>query len=106
MHIQSWLRDWLGITRIEEKLLALEHRMSGIEDQVSSTLSHFGKYRDRTNEELLLMQTQLQALLDSIKNIIETAENQQYQIRAIKLRGRLLNNLTRIDKQLSLVSVN
>ena len=70
MHIQNWLRDWLGITEIEEKLVILEHRISSIEDQVSLTLSHFGKYNKRTNEELLLMRSQIQTLLDSIKNII------------------------------------
>ena len=76
MHIQSWLRDWLGITRIEEKLGALEHRMSAIEHQVSSTLSHFGNHKNRTNKELLLTQSQLQTMLDVIKNIIESVENQ------------------------------
>lgn len=89
MPIQGWLRDWLGITGIEEKLVALEHRMSSIEDQVSSTFSHFGKYKNRTNEELLLMQSQLQTLLDSIRNIIGSIENQQYQIRAIKFARAL-----------------
>src|SRR5215472_5707149 len=100
MNIQDWLRDWLGITDLEKRLVGLELRMSCIEEQVSFTLKHFGNYKNRTDRELLLMQSQLQTLLDSINNIIASVNNQQHQIRAQKLGTRLLNNLTRINKQL------
>jgi hypothetical protein len=42
LNMQTWLRDWLGITKIEEKLVDLELRMSRFEEQVSFTLKHFG----------------------------------------------------------------
>jgi hypothetical protein len=98
MPVQDWLRNWLGVIDIENKLVSLEQRISAIEEQVSCTLKHFGNYKNRTKEELVLMRSQLQTLLDSIKNIIESVDNQQHQIRALKLRARLLNNLNRINK--------
>lgn len=106
LNMQTWLRDWLGITKIEEKLVDLELRMSTIEEQVSFTLKHFGGYRNRTDEELLLMRSLLETLLDSIRNIIDSVNNQQHQIRALKLRARLLNNLTRINKRFSTIIEN
>ena len=57
--VQSWLRDWLGIKQIEDKLTDLEHRIYAIEETVSLTLNHFGNYKTRTSEELLLMRSKL-----------------------------------------------
>jgi len=99
--IQGWLRNWLGIKDIEGKLVDLEHRISSIEETISLTLKHFGNYKNRTDRELLLMRSQLQTLLSSITNIIESVRNQGQQLRAIKLRSRLTNNLNRINKQLA-----
>ena len=97
MDIQGWLKQWLGIKDIEAKLIDLDWRMSAVEDQVFSTLKHFGKYKHRTSEELLLMRSQIQTMLESVENVLDSIENHQGQIRALRLRARLRNNLNRIN---------
>jgi len=97
MELRSWLQQWLGIRDLHQKVAELDKRIGSIETNVASTLQHFGNYRGRTGEELALMRSQLQTMLEAVSNVIEVLENQAEKQKAVRLRARLRNNLTRVS---------
>lgn len=99
----NWLGEMLGINAVRERLAELENQVEGLEDRVTSlersttlTLEDFGDYKNRTNEELKLMESQISRLLDHINDILSTLDNTEGIARAKRLRSRLRNNHTRI----------
>ncbi|MGH6852043.1 MAG: hypothetical protein ACREDJ_02370 [Methylocella sp.] len=111
MDLKNWLCQWLGIHDLREQITQLDGRMGQIETHVTSTLQHFGGYRNRTDEELTLMRSQLETMLATISNVIEAAENQADIRRAARLKKRLKYKLTKvynamIAKQLPISSKN
>jgi molecular chaperone GrpE (heat shock protein) len=99
----NWLGEMLGINDVRKRLVELEDRVDGLEDRVTSlersttlTLEDFGNYKNRTNEELKLMESQISRLLDVINDVLSTLDNQEGITRAKNLQRRLKNNHTRI----------
>jgi len=87
---------------LEDKVDQIDIRLSSVEQNVATTLELFGDYKNRTAEELSLMSGQIGALLRSVESLVATAENKSGTERAKSLRRRLLNNQTRVNKQLNL----
>lgn len=101
----NWLGEMLGINDVRKRIVELETRVDSLEDKVTSlerstalTLETFGNYRNRTNEELELMELQVSKLLEVINNVLSTLDNQEGVLRARNLQRRLRNNHTRIRK--------
>lgn len=96
MELRSWLQQWLGIGDLHQQVADLDRRIGSIETHVASTLQHFGKYRGRTDDELVLMRSQLETMLETVSNVIEAVESQADKQRAARLKARLKYNLTKI----------
>lgn len=88
------------LTDLEGRVDQIEIRLDAVEQHVVSTLDQFGDYKNRTVEELVLMKGQIGGLVRSVESLILSAENIAAVDRAKSLRRRLLNNQTRIDKNL------
>lgn len=101
MELRSWLQQWLGIGDLHQRVADLDRRIGSIEMHVASTLQHFGNYRGRTDAELVLMRSQLETMLEAVSNVIDAVENQADKQRAINLKRRLRNNLTRVNSAYS-----
>lgn len=86
---------------LEDKVDQMDIRLISVEQSVSVTLDLFGGYKNRTVEELSLMSTQIGALIRSVESLVIASENKAAVERAKGLRRRLLNNQTRVDKQLN-----
>lgn len=85
---------------IENRINALDSRVDTLEKHISSSLDNFGDYKNRNEQELLLMKGQIESMINSIESLISAAEYQQSNERAKSLLRRLRNNQTRIAKQL------
>jgi uncharacterized protein YicC (UPF0701 family) len=96
MELRSWLQKWLGIGDLHQQVAELDRRIGSIETHVASTLQHFGKYRGRTNEELALMRSQLEKMLETVSNVIAAVESQADKQRAARLKAKLKYNLTKV----------
>lgn len=99
----NWLGEMLGINDVRKRLVELEDRVDSLEDRVTSierstklTLEDFGNYKNRANEELKLMESQISRLLDVINDVLSTLDNQEGITRAKRLQSRLRNNYTSI----------
>lgn len=88
------------LRELEGRVDQIEVRLDAVEQHVVSTLDQFGDYKNRTVEELVLMKGQIGGLVGSVESLILSAENAAAVERAKSLRRRLLNNQTRIDKNL------
>lgn len=97
MDLRGWLQQWLGINDLHQQVAELDRRIAQIDTDVTSILQHFGNYRNRTDGELTLMRDQLETMLETVSNVIESVENQADRQRAIGLRRRLKNNLGRVN---------
>jgi hypothetical protein len=96
MELRSWLQKWLGIGDLHQQVAVLDRRMGWIETHVDSTLQHFGKYRGRTDEELALMRSQLETMLETVSNVIAAVESQADKQRAGRLKAKLKYKLTKV----------
>jgi uncharacterized coiled-coil protein SlyX len=95
MELRSWLQKWLGIGDLHQQVAELDKRIDSFENHVAhvaSTLQHFGKYSSRTDEELTLMRSQLETMLDTVSNVIADIQ------KAARLKKRLRYNLTKLNK--------
>lgn len=92
----NWLGEMLGLNDIRQRLDELEDRVSSLEDSTSFVLKDFGNYKNRTDSELKLMESQISRLLDQINDVLSTLDNAEGIERAKALRKRLRNNQTRI----------
>lgn len=97
MDVRGWLQQWLGIYDLHEQVAELDRRIGQIELHITTMLQHFGRYQERTDQELALMRSQLETMLETVSNVIESVENQADIQRATRLRSRLKNNLTRLN---------
>lgn len=88
------------LSALEGKVDQIEVRLAIVEQHVAATLDQFGGYKNRTAEELSLMNGQISNLISSVESLILTAENSVALERAKNLRRRLQNNKTRIEKNL------
>ncbi|HEK0718892.1 hypothetical protein [Stutzerimonas degradans] len=88
------------LRELEGRVDRIEVRLDAVEQHVVSTLDQFGDYKNRTVEELVLMKGQIDGLVQSVESLILSAENTAAMERAKSLRRRLLNNQTRIEKNL------
>jgi molecular chaperone GrpE (heat shock protein) len=96
MDVFNWLGDKLGINELRKRLDNLEARVTSLEHSTGLILDGFGNYKNRTSEELKLMESQISKLLDQIDNVLSTLDNKEGIERARNLRRRLTNNKTRI----------
>ncbi|WP_429157573.1 hypothetical protein [Aeromonas veronii] len=87
-------------SQIERRLNVLDERVNALENHVSSSLDHFGDYKNRNEQELILMKGQIESMINSIESLVSAAEYQQSNERAKALLRRLRNNHTRVTKQL------
>lgn len=108
MDLFNWLGQKLGINQILERLGQLEKRvdeveirLNALEGEVQRGLKHHGDYKNRSDKELQLMKSQIQTLLDTVNNVLDTLEYKEGAERAKRLRSRLKNNLTRINKNIN-----
>lgn len=79
------------IEQLEAKVASLEHALGLIDTTVSS----FGDYKNRTIEELKLIEDQLDAMIDTLDLLINDQANQADRERAKALKARLKQNKTR-----------
>ena len=96
MDVFNWLGDKLGINELRKRLDKLDDRVTSLEHSTGLILDGFGNYKNRTTEELKLMESQISKLLDQIDNVLSTLDNKEGIERARNLRRRLANNQTRI----------
>ena len=96
MDVFNWLGDKLGINELRKRLDNLEDRVTSLEHSTKLILDGFGDYKNRTSEELKLMESQISKLLDQIDNVLSTLDNKEGIERAKGMRRRLANNKTRI----------
>lgn len=101
MDLLNWLQNWLGITDLQKRVDILDERMASIEALVETTLDNFGNYKSRTTEELKLMKKVIDNILHTLDNTIESLEYDTDLDRAKRLRRRLRNNQTRINKAIA-----
>ena len=87
----------LGLSEIKQRITALEHRVDSLEGEVSRVLKHFSNFKNRTLEELQLMEGQVNDLLESVDALIKHANHKESIERAKRLRRRLRNHRTRIE---------
>lgn len=111
LELFNWLGEKLGISEIKERLNNLENRVSVVETKITALegevgrgLENFGNYKNRTKEELDLMRRNIETILDTVNNVIDTLESEEAKNRAIALRKRLKNNQTRINNYLKNVA--
>lgn len=88
------------LSTLEGRVDQIEVKLATVEQHVGSTLDQFGGYKNRTAEELSLMSGQISGLISSVESLILNAENGAAVERAKNLRRRLLNNKTRVEKNL------
>lgn len=92
----NWLGEMLGINDIRKRLDDLEGRVTSLERSTLLILEDFGDYKNRTYEELKLMESQISRLLDQINDVLSTLDNTDGITRAKSLQRKLKNNYTRI----------
>jgi archaellum component FlaC len=92
----NWLGEMLGIPDIRKRLDELESRVTSLERSTVLILEDFGDYKNRTHEELKLMESQISRLLDQINDVLSTLDSTEGITRARSLQRRLRNNHTRI----------
>jgi predicted nucleic acid-binding Zn-ribbon protein len=97
----GWVRNKLGVTELQERMNEIEDRVSSLESHMERTLSNFGSYSKRTEQELKLMNRQINEMLETLEAIITTQENNFDIEKAIRLRRRLRNHKTRVTNALS-----
>jgi hypothetical protein len=97
----GWISKTLGIDELRRRLDDLEGRMDTLESEVERGMRHFHGYKDRSKKELVLMKNQITDLLQSVEALINHQENKESLDRALNMRKRLRNNLSRIEKNLS-----
>ena len=93
------------LTELENRVESLDHRLTVVEEQVRSTLDHFGDYKNRTERELKLMRVQIDDLLATAEALVQRAEDREHQMRAQRLVRRLKNNRTRIQKAVERLAI-
>jgi light-regulated signal transduction histidine kinase (bacteriophytochrome) len=94
--LKDWIRRWLGIPKIEARVDQLEGMMGEIDRLVSKSLDSYGQYSSRSTEELRLMKTDIDNLIDTMENMMKAIEDEAHIKRAKDLLRRLRNNRTRI----------
>ena len=92
MTLRELIREWLGITDIEETVVNMEERLNSIEDQ----LSHYGNYQYQTKEVLEFMRNNITDLIRKMEKI-ESRVDQHDIDKAKALLRRLRYNNTRIE---------
>ncbi|CAM4206068.1 hypothetical protein [Vibrio neonatus] len=99
----GWIKSRLGITDLEQRVDNLDSKIGNLESQVQVGLKHFGKYKSRTKEELVLIREQINDLIaisNANMNQLNIMEDKE---RAKKLLKRLKNHKTRVDKHIKQV---
>ena len=96
INLFNWLGEMLGINEIRKRLDNLEDRVASLENSTELIMKDFGDYKNRTREELKLMESQVSRLLGQINDVLSTLDNVEGITRTKSLRQRLRNNHTRI----------
>lgn len=89
------------LTNLEARVSDLEARMTKLETSFSSmerSLDSFGDYKNRTTEELELIDQQIVIMMETLESIISNNMHQTDLVRAKALKARLKNNQTRARK--------
>jgi hypothetical protein len=91
----------IDLVSLESRVSQLEQRMITLEASFSMmelSLNTFGDYKNRTNTELELIDTQIEIMMDTLDSIISNNMHQTDLVRAKALKARLKNNQTRARK--------
>ncbi len=97
--ILNHIKDVLGIYELEQRVAKMENKLEILETHIENSLDHFGDYKNRSEEELRLMASQIEELLSSVEDLIDYAETEADAKRAANLLKRLKNNKTRIQNR-------
>jgi uncharacterized coiled-coil DUF342 family protein len=84
------------VDKLEKKIDKVDQRVSDVEHLAESMLKQFFGFKNRAQEELRLMDTQIQDLLSAVNSLIERSESEEGIARAKALRKRLKNYAARI----------
>lgn len=100
--------DLFGIQKFKDKLdeilrrlAAVEGRLDFVEQQVEQQMRLYGRYNQRTEQELRLMGQQIDDLLRTTESLIQASRNEDSIARTKRLLRRLRNNKTRIENRLA-----
>lgn len=84
---------------IRNRVSELERRVDAIEtefqQQFRAQLDALGKYKSRSEEELLTIRGQLEVIVSTLENLVDIAEDRAAAEDARSLLRRARNNLTR-----------
>lgn len=97
----TWIRDWLGVNDLQKRVDQLEAKMGAIDGLVTKSLDSFGQYSCRSTEELQLIKTNIDNMIDTLNSMMTAIDDQAHIKRANQLLQRLRNNRTRIINALS-----
>jgi hypothetical protein len=104
--IKGWLQDWLGIDDLRERIRRLEQEMGMIEKLVESVVDSFKGYKNKSDETLNVLKSQVEGILDAIDDFFDKNEKEEalqgleMVDRMKSLRRRFRYNRTLIDKHL------
>lgn len=89
------------MTDLEARVTVLEGQMQQVISSLSlmdNSLNTFGDYKNRTGEELVFIDNQIQIMMDTLESILSSNMHQTDLVRAKALKKRLKNNQTRARK--------
>ena len=105
--IKGFIKGFLGIDElkiqvdaIDQRVEAIDQRVTTVEIQAETMLRHFGNYKNRTSEELKLMDGQIGDLLISVEALVDRIQYGKGADQAKKLKKRLKLNKALIIKTL------
>ena len=91
------IKKWLGVEQIEADLRKLESRLSAFEEATVTQLGKLGKYKTRSESELIEMKAVIECMIETfevMQNGKQHALKNEQQ--AKQLLKRLRNNRTRV----------
>ena len=107
--MSNLLTQILGIDNLQKRMDELQKHVDGLQKQVdglertvNTGLKQFGDYKNRTKKELSLMKSQVEDLLEAVDLVVSHLENKEAIARANKLKKKLKNSETRINKYINL----
>lgn len=97
--MKEYIKRWLGIDEIEKHLKQVEAKLGALEDNTLMNLTKFKDYKNRTKEELTIMENVIDNLIECLDALIKKEiTNDTIQKRAKPLLKRLRNHKSRIHK--------
>jgi len=95
--VKQLLREMLGLPDLEKRVQRIEIRL----DEVESKVRNFGDYRNQSSRKLKEMHEEISTLLETVEALVKEREHRVNLLEAKRLRKRLKNNKTRIERELA-----